>query len=74
MEATAKTANQPQAATQMSESVVSELPTIQRRILTCLFFFPEVMSITEGNPVNSQQEHCEHKKASRLRGGGAGKV
>jgi hypothetical protein len=34
MEATAKTANQPQAATGMSESVVSEL---QQRILTSLF-------------------------------------
>lgn len=35
------------------------------------------MSIAEAKHSNSQQEHCEHnhhKKASRLRGGGAGKV
>ena len=69
MEATAKTANQPQAATEMSESC--PCLTIQHRIFT---YFPEVMNIAEANPVNSQQEHCEHKKASRLRGGGAGKV
>jgi hypothetical protein len=75
MEATAKTANQPQAATQMSESVVSELPVEPYSRLTChLPYLPEVMSITEANHSNSQQEHCEHKKASRLRGGGAGKV